>query len=95
MRSQRWNPSWRRSQPEGDGHDLAALADAVGQSQAVVAEAETSALRAEAAHSAARQALDLARRPLAEAERRVQRLETEAKTLASFSTSTPRISGRP
>src|SRR6185295_2420365 len=40
------------------------------------------ALRAEAAHSAARQALDLARSPLAEAERRAQRLDTEAKTLA-------------
>ena len=39
-------------------------------------------MRAEAGHSAARQALDVARHPLAEAERRAQRLETEAKTLA-------------
>ena len=38
-------------------------------------------LRAEAAHSAARQALDVARKPLADAERRANRLETEAKTL--------------
>ena len=38
-------------------------------------------MRAEAAHSAARQALDVARKPLAEAERRANRLETEAKTL--------------
>src|SRR5262249_16277588 len=41
-------------------------------------------LRAEAAHSAARQALDVARGPLAEAERRSQRLDTEAKTLAKL-----------
>ena len=42
------------------------------------------ALRAEAAHSGARQALDVARKPLAEAERRAQRLDTEAKTLAKL-----------
>jgi chromosome segregation protein len=47
-------------------------------------EAEMQALRAEAAHSAARQSLDVARQPLAEAERRAQRLETEAKTLAKL-----------
>ena len=41
-------------------------------------------MRAEAAHSAARQALDLARGPLTEAERRGQRLDTEAKTLAKL-----------
>ena len=57
---------------------------AVEQSQAAVAEAEAIALRAEAAHSAARQALDVARGPLAEAERRAQRLDTEAKTLAKL-----------
>ncbi len=64
------------------GADLSMLAAAAETSQAAVAEAETVALRAEAAHSAARQDLDLARQPLAEAERRVQRLDTEAKTLA-------------
>src|SRR5207248_3548814 len=42
------------------------------------------ALRAEAAHSGARQALDVARAPLAEAERRVGRLEAEAKALAKL-----------
>jgi chromosome segregation protein len=41
-------------------------------------------LRAEVTHSAARQALDMARKPLAEAERRAQRLDTEAKTLAKL-----------
>jgi chromosome segregation protein len=38
----------------------------------------------EAAQSAARQGLDVARRPLADAERRAQRLDTEAKTLAKL-----------
>ena len=36
-------------------------------------------MRAEAGHSAARQALDVARQPLAEAERNFARLETEAQ----------------
>jgi chromosome segregation protein len=62
--------------------DLVALGDTVTAAQAAVAEAEAAALRAEAAHSAARQALDVARSPLADAERRAQRLDTEAKTLA-------------
>jgi chromosome segregation protein len=64
--------------------DLPALASIVDQAQAAVSEAEAAALRAEAAHSAARQALDVARKPLGEAERRVQRLDTEAKTLAKL-----------
>ena len=50
--------------------------------QAAVAAAEAAALEAEAAHAAARQELEATRNPLAEAERRVQRLETEAKTLS-------------
>ena len=54
------------------------------QAQAAVADAEAAALRAEVTHSAARQALDMARKPLAEAERRAQRLDTEAKTLAKL-----------
>ena len=45
---------------------------------------EGGGLRAEVAHSVARQALDMARKPLAEAERRAQRLDTEAKTLAKL-----------
>ncbi|MBI5111555.1 MAG: AAA family ATPase [Rhodovulum sp.] len=62
--------------------DIEALAEAAEIAQAALAEADAASLRAEAAHSAARQALDVARQPLAEAERRVNRLETEAKTLA-------------
>ena len=64
--------------------DLVALSQAADAAQAAVAEAEAVAVRAEAAHSGARQALDVARDPLAEAERRVQRLDTEAKTLAKL-----------
>jgi chromosome segregation protein len=66
--------------PSG-GPDLAALAAAVEAAQGAVAEAEAAALRAEAAHSAARQGLDAARTPLDQAERRLQRLDSEAKTL--------------
>ena len=65
-----------------DGPDLAALSAAVEELQASVAAAEAGALAAEAAHGAARQQLEAARAPLADAERRVQRLETEAKTLS-------------
>ncbi|MFD2184597.1 chromosome segregation protein SMC [Rhodoplanes azumiensis] len=62
--------------------DLDALAEAVEAANEAAAEADAASVRAEAAHSAARQALDVARQPLAEAERRANRLETEAKTLA-------------
>jgi chromosome segregation protein len=64
--------------------DFAPLAKAAEAAQAAAAEGEAAAVRAEAAHSAARQALDAARVPLAEAERRAQRLETEARTLAKL-----------
>jgi chromosome segregation protein len=64
------------------GPDLSQVSSAVKATQAAIAQAESGVLRAEARHSAARQALDVARQPLAEAERRTQRLETEAKTLA-------------
>jgi chromosome segregation protein len=66
----------------GEGQaDLAALAAAVESAQAVAATAEAAALRAEVAHSSARQGLDGLRPPFAEAERRLNRLETEARTL--------------
>jgi chromosome segregation protein len=65
-----------------DGPDLAALTIAVEDIQRAVAEAENAAIEAETAHAAARQSLEATRAPLAEAERRVQRLETEAKTLS-------------
>ena len=62
--------------------DLDGLSAGVVAAQAAVAAAEDEALRAEAAHSAARQALDVARQPFEETGRGVHRLETEAKTLA-------------
>jgi chromosome segregation protein len=62
--------------------DMTAAAAAVKSAQDAVAAAEAAMLRSEATHSGARQALDVARQPLAEAERRVNRLDTEAKTLA-------------
>jgi len=65
-----------------DGPDLAALTVAVEDIQRATAAAENAAIDAEAAHAAARQALEATRAPLTEAERRVQRLETEAKTLS-------------
>jgi chromosome segregation protein len=62
--------------------DIDALSAAAAAAQAAVTAQEAEGVRAEAAHSAARQALDVARQPLAETERNVHRLETEAKTLA-------------
>jgi chromosome segregation protein len=64
--------------------DLDALAAAVEAAQSAVGDAESQALAAEAAHASARQGFEAARGPLAEAERRVQRLETEAKTLSKL-----------
>ena len=62
--------------------DLEGLAAAAAAAQEAVTAAEADALRAEAAQSAAHQALDVARQPLGETERSVHRLDTEAKTLA-------------
>jgi chromosome segregation protein len=67
-----------------DGPDIVALAAAVEAAQAAIGEAETQALAAEAAHGEARQTFEATRLPLTDAERRVQRLETEAKTLSKL-----------
>jgi len=61
--------------------DLPALASALAAAQSALTEAESAARTAEAAHTAAREQLEAARAPLATAERGVQRLETEAKTI--------------
>jgi chromosome segregation protein len=67
------------------GHgDLGALAAATEKAQAALADAEQAARASEAAHIAARQALEAARSPLSEADRRVQRLETEARTISKL-----------
>jgi len=70
--------------PENGAPNVVALAGAVETAQGAVDAAEAAALRAEAAHSSARQGLDVARGPLTEAERRVNRLEAEAKALAKL-----------
>ena len=65
-----------------DGDDGAPLAAALEGTQTALSEAEAAAVAAEAAHNSTRAELETAREALAESEKRVQRLETEAKTLA-------------
>ncbi len=62
------------------GEGSAPLAAAV--SQVALTEAEADAVAAEAAHNVARAEFEAVRGALAESEKRVQRLETEAKTLS-------------
>src|SRR5487761_2278623 len=62
----------------------APLAAAVEGAQAALTEAEAAAVAAEAAHNNARADLEAARAAVAESEKRVQRLETEAKTLGQM-----------
>ena len=64
--------------------DLAGLGEALATAQAGLADAESAARAAEVAHARARDEIDAARTPLADAERRVQRLETEAKTISKL-----------
>jgi chromosome segregation protein len=61
--------------------DVAGMAQALEEAQAAITEAEAEGLRAEAAHTSAREQFEAARGPLADAERAAQRLDTEAKTL--------------
>ncbi|UTD25841.1 chromosome segregation protein SMC [Bradyrhizobium sp. WD16] len=62
--------------------DLETLTAAIETVQAALAEAEAASRAAESAHVAARQTLEASRAPLVEADKRVQRLETEAKTIS-------------
>jgi chromosome segregation protein len=64
--------------------DNAPLAAAVEGAQAALTEAEAAAVAAEAAHNVARGDLEAAREALSESEKRVQRLETESKTLSKM-----------
>ncbi|MBB1092143.1 chromosome segregation protein SMC [Rhodopseudomonas palustris] len=64
--------------------DVDELAEAVAMAQETLAELESSVQNAEAAHISARQKLDGSRAPLTEADKRVQRLETEAKTISKI-----------
>ena len=64
--------------------DLAALAGAMETAQQNLAQSEAAAQSSEAGHVAARQKLEAARAPLNEADKRVQRLETEARTISKL-----------
>ncbi|MBN8967728.1 MAG: chromosome segregation protein SMC [Rhizobiales bacterium] len=64
--------------------DLEALAQAMEAAQHKLAQSGTAVQEAEAAHAAARGKLDASRAPVVEADKRVQRLETEAKTIAKL-----------
>jgi chromosome segregation protein len=64
--------------------DLAALSAATETAQEHLAESETGAQVSEAAHVAARARLEAARAPLTEADKRVQRLETESRTISKL-----------
>jgi len=64
--------------------DLAALAAAMEAAQRGLAQSEGAAQASEAGHVAARSRLEAARTPLNEADKRVQRLETEARTISKL-----------
>ena len=64
--------------------DNAPLTAAVEGAQAALTEAEAAAVAAEAAHNVARSDLEVTREALSESEKRLQRLETEAKTLSKM-----------
>src|ERR1700728_3025358 len=64
--------------------DLVALASAMEAGQQHLAAGESASQASEAAHAAARAKLEAARAPLNEADKRVQRLETEARTISKL-----------
>jgi chromosome segregation protein len=70
---------------ETSGHgDLATLAGAMESAQENLAQSEAASQANEAGHVSARQKLEAARAPLNEADKRVQRLETEARTISKL-----------
>ena len=64
--------------------DLAALTDSMETAQQSLAQSELATQTSEFNHVAARQKLEAARAPLNEADKRVQRLETEARTISKL-----------
>src|SRR5882757_10456717 len=72
------------AQETGGMGDLAELAAATVNAQQNLAESEAAAQASEAAHIAARAKLEASRSPLNEADKRVQRLETEARTISKL-----------
>ena len=71
------------AQTSGFG-DIEELAAAMETSQEMQAQAELHVQDAETAHQAARQTLEASRSPLSEADRKVQRLDTEARTISKI-----------
>ena len=70
---------------ETSGHgDLATLAGIMETAQQSLAQSEAASQASEAGHVSARQKLETARAPLNEADKRVQRLETEARTISKL-----------
>ena len=65
----------------GDLNELAAAMEAAAETLLI---SETTTQASEAAHVSARARLEASRAPLADAEKRVQRLETEAKTISKI-----------
>src|ERR1700742_76930 len=64
--------------------DLATLAAGIESAQHHLTQSEAAAQANEAAHVAARQRLESSRAPVVEADKRVQRLETEARTISKI-----------
>ncbi|MGB9258792.1 MAG: chromosome segregation protein SMC [Pseudolabrys sp.] len=64
--------------------DVGPLAVAMEGTQVALSEAEAAAIAAEAAHNVARAEMETAQATLADSEKRVQRLETESKTLSKM-----------
>jgi chromosome segregation protein len=71
-------------QETGGLGDLADLAATLVNAQQNLAQSEEATQTSEAAHIAARQKLESSRAPLNEADKRVQRLETEARTISKL-----------
>jgi chromosome segregation protein len=72
------------SEETGNLGDLGALASAMETAQEHLAQSEAAAQSVEASHIDARSKLEASRAPLAEADKRVQRLETEARTISKI-----------
>lgn len=74
----------RLTQATGGFGDLEMLAETRETAQQFLAESEAATRASEGAHVAARAKLEASRAPLADADRRVQRLETEARTISKI-----------
>lgn len=72
------------AQETGNLGDIDALAGAMETAQETLAASEAAAQAHEAGHVAARARLEASRSPLVEADKRVQRLETEARTISKL-----------